>query len=304
MNKPIQAPPPGIYLNVDPESYFSWDYVSSSKLSLMARSPSHYRAGFQSEPTKAMSFGSLAHCAMLEPLAIIQRYTFLPDYSRDEENITADGSRSYSRATKYVRAKEEAFRAVNRGKEIVEESDFNRMVGISTALSNCELMRGLMSAGQPEVSIVFDDPETGLRCKSRCDWLHVGKGGSVLLDLKTTADASEFERSILKYGYSRQLAFYRRAVELSTGERPAVWIACVETSAPFGHRVAPMDPETLAIGETELDELLQRVAECQACDTWPGYAHPDAWRLPEWYRRSQPVELQISGEVLEVGGAS
>lgn len=302
MTKPIQPPPPGIYPNVPPEIYHAWNYVSNSRLNLMARSPAHYNVGFQGEPSLAMSLGTLVHNGILEPLEIAKRYVFMPDYSRDEENTTASGERSFSKATKYVRSKEEAFRAVNRGKEIIEESDYNRVVGISTALSKCEVMRGLMSVGKPEISIVFDDAETGLRCKARCDWLHVGKGGSVLLDLKTTADASEFERSILKYGYHRQMAFYRRAVELATGERPAVWIACVETSAPYGHRVAPLAPEALGCGETELDELMQRVAECQASDHWPGYGNPELWSLPEWYRRSQPVELNIGGEVLEVGG--
>jgi hypothetical protein len=304
MTKPTQPPGPGIYENVPPEIYFLWDAVSNSRLNLMARSPAHYNAGFQGEPTPAMSFGTLVHDGVLEPLSIIQRNVFEPDWSLDERNTTSDGARSFSSATKFVREQKAKFRELHRDKKIVSESDYNKMVGIATTLSNCEVMRGLMSAGKPEVSIVFDDPETGLRCKSRCDWLRVGKGGSVLLDLKTTADASEFERSILKYGYSRQLAFYRRAVELSTGERPAVWICAIETQSPFGHRVATLAAETLAIGEHELDELLQRVAECQASDTWPGYAHPDAWRLPEWYRRSQPVELQIGSEVLEVGGAS
>jgi len=302
MTKLLQPPPPGIYENIPPDTYFAWDAVSNSRLNLMARSPAHYNAGFQGEPTPAMSLGSLCHAGVLEPLEIAKRFTFEPDWASDPRNTTSDGARSFSASTKFVKEMKSKFRELHHNSEIVSEDQFNRMVGISTTLSNCEVMRGLMSSGKPEVSIVFDDAETGLRCKSRCDWLHVGKGGSVLLDLKTTADASEFERSIVKYGYHRQMAFYRRAVEAATGERPAVWICAIETSAPYGHRVAPMDPETLAIGETELDALLQRVAECQASEQWPGYDNPETWRLPEWYRRSKPIELNIGGELLEVGG--
>jgi hypothetical protein len=250
-----------------------------------------------------MTLGSLCHAGVLEPLAIVQRYTFMPDYSKDEENVTGSGERSFSKATKYVKTKEEAFRSVNRGKDIIEESDYHRMVGIATTLSSCPIMRGLLSAGRSEVSIVWDDATTGLRCKARCDWLDIGNDRCSLLDLKTTADASEFGRSIVRYGYHRQMAFYSRGVEIVTGHRPTAFIAAVETSAPFGHMVAPMDADALELGSREMDELLARVAESIATDTWPSYEHPESWKLPEWYTRksAEPVELVLEdGEVVVV----
>ncbi len=304
MSKNESCPPPGIYHNVDFETYLTWDAISNSKLGLMAKSPAHYAAGFQGEPTKAMSLGSLAHCGILEPLAIAKRYTFCPKYSEHPDNVTANGERSFSASTKFVKSMEDQFRKLNHDKEIIAEADYLKMVGIAGTLSGCPIIRGLMSSGRPEVSIVFDEQSSGLRCKARADWLHVGKDSAVLLDLKTCADASEFERSIVRYGYHRQMAFYRRAVEVATGIRPAVFICAVETSAPFGHRVALVAPEAMVIGADEADELLARIADCSVAGEWPSYSHPDSWELPEWYRRSQPVELTIGDEILSVGGKS
>lgn len=295
----------GVHHGIAFEDYLAIDAVSASRLQKMVRSPLHYQAGFTTEPTAAMSLGTLCHAGVLEPLSIIERFTFLPDFSGDEANVTASGERSYSRATKYVRAKEEAFRSVNRGKEIIDEADYRRMIGIATTLSNCPIMRDLMANGKPEVTLLWDDPATGLRCKARADWLCVDVKNDrvVLLDLKTTADASEFERSIIRWGYHRQLAHYSRGVECLFGIKPSVWMVCVETVMPFAHKVAPMDADSLGLGYREVEQLLAKVAECQATNVWPSYEHPQSWRLPEWYTRrsAEPVELALDdGEAILV----
>lgn len=297
------APQPGFYPNIDFERYLEWDAVSSSRLRLASKSPAHYLVGFQGEPTRSMSLGTLCHAGVLEPLQIIQRFTFMPDYSKDSDNQTAGGERSFSKATKYVKEREELFRSVNREKTIIAEDDYNRMIGIATALSGCDRMRSIMKHGQSEVSLVWDDPETGLRCKARADWLHVAENRALLLDLKTCADAGEFHRSIVRYSYHQQMAHYARGVEILTGLVPEVWVCAIETTNPFGHKVAPMDPDTLELGLVEVDRLLSRVADCMSSGTWPNYEHPDAWRLPEWYTRrtSDPVELVMEdGETVVV----
>jgi hypothetical protein len=43
----------GKFENVPFDEYLSWDAVSSTRLSRMAKSPAHYQAGF-GEPTEAM----------------------------------------------------------------------------------------------------------------------------------------------------------------------------------------------------------------------------------------------------------
>ncbi len=299
-NKP---PEPGIFPNVPFEEYLEWDCVSASRLKLAGRSMAHYQVGSNGEPTPSMNLRSLCHAGVLEPLAIAKRYCFMPDYSKHEGNVTAKGERSYSVSTKFVLEMQEQFKKLHFDKEIITEESYNKMIGIAGVLGSCPVMRALTSEGQPEVSIVWDDPGSRLRCRSRCDWLRVEQGRAVLLDLKTTADASEFERAIVRYGYHRQMAFYRRAVEVATGVTPEVRIVAIETAAPYGHKIAPMDPDALDLGALEVDRLLAQVALCNATNEWPSYDHPDAWKLPEWYtkRTAEPLELVLEdGETILV----
>jgi hypothetical protein len=294
----------GIHRDVPFEKYLEWDAVSNSRLGLANRSLRHYQAGFQGDPTPAMRLGSFIHCGCLEVRKLMMRYVFMPDYSKFEENVTGNGERSFSKATKFVKSKEDAFRQLNADKEIISEDDYHKLLGIAQSLQdNPEVVR-LLKQGESEVSIAWNDEATGLACKARCDWLHIADDHAVILDLKTTQDAKRFEDSILKYGYHRQAALYQRGVQAVTGKLATVYMLAVETTAPFACRVAPVDADTIAIGVTEVDELLARVAESIETGTWPSYANPESWRLPEWYTRklaTEPVELVMDdGEVVVV----
>lgn len=281
-----------MYENVPAEDYFAWEAVSNSKLSLLKRSPKHYMHGF-GEETEAMRLGSLVHSGVLEPLAIAKRYVFMPDYSKHPENKTKSGDRSFAKVTDFVKQMEENFRQLNFDKEIVTEAQYNVMVGMATALADNEQAKQLLRDGKAEVAVVWNDQETGLRCKAKADWLKPG----IMADLKTTADASDFERSIGKYGYHRQMAFYCRGL-MANGIEVEPWIICVEKSAPFGCRCAPMDSEALRIGAKEIDELLGLLVECQQNNHWPGYQNPSVWSVPEWYAKHEQLELIVDGETV------
>lgn len=297
MNQVSKCPEPGVYENVPPEDYFAWDAVSNSKLNLLRRSPMHYKHGY-SESTPAMRLGSLVHSGVLEPLAIAKRYVFMPDYASHPDNKTAKGDRSFSSSTSFVKSMEDQFRKFHHDKEVVSEEDYNTMVGMATALSGNAVARDLLRDGRSEVSVVWIDEDTGLTCKARADWLRPG----VMVDLKTTQDVSEFERSVVRYGYHRQMAFYERGLSFH-GIEVTPWIIAVEKSAPYGSRCAPMAEAALDLGHRELSELLQLLLDCKERDSWPGYENPTAWELPAWYierGETTDVELTIGGETLSV----
>lgn len=287
------CPAPGLYENVPAEDYFAWDAVSNSRLNLLRKSPKHYQFGFV-ESTGAMLLGTLVHSGVLEPLSIAKRYVFMPDYSNHPENVTGNGDRSFSSATKFVKSMQETFRRLHHDKEIVSEEQYNQMVGIATSLTENDIARQLLRDGKSEVSLVWDDPLTGLRCKARADWLKPG----VMVDVKTTMDAAEFERSIVRYGYHRQMAFYQRGLKMH-GIDVMPWIICVEKSAPFGCRCAPMEDAALKIGAKEIDGLLCQLVECQESNCWPGYPNPETWSCPDWYRQQAEAPAESVSEWFE-----
>ncbi|MBL8815228.1 MAG: PD-(D/E)XK nuclease-like domain-containing protein [Planctomyces sp.] len=291
----MACPKPGIYEGVGDE-YFEWDAVSNSRLSLLNRSPKHYQLGF-TEPTEQMKLGSLVHSGVLEPLAIMKRYTFMPNYANHPDNKTGKGDRSFSAATTFVKEMEEKFRQLNHDKEIITEQQYNVMLGMAQSLAEHSVASPLLRGGKPEIAVVWVDEETGLTCKAKADWLKPG----LLVDFKTTADASMFEKAIANYGYHRQMAFYQRGLQ-ANGIDVSPWIICCETKAPFGVRVAPMSEDCLDLGRREVDALLGTLVDCMESNNWPGYESPEAWTLPGWYKRpeEESIELTIGGEKLLV----
>ena len=277
----MATPKPGIYEGIEPEEYFSWEAVSNSRLNLLKRSPMHFRHGF-TEATDAMRLGTLVHTGVLEPLAIAQRFVFMPNYANHPDNVTGTGARSFSAATTFVKKMEEQFRQLHFDKQIVDKDQFDQMVGMANSLAACPPAKELLRDGKAEISLVWEDP-CGLLCKCRIDWLKPG----IMADLKTCKDAGSFERSIADYGYHRQMAFYQRGLAANGLDEHQPWIVAVEKTAPFGVRCAPMAEEALAVGRKEIDELLSLLIDCQRSNSWPGYESPEEWTLPRWYASNE-----------------
>jgi hypothetical protein len=268
------------------DEYRKWNAVSHSRLSLAAKSPAHYRYGRAIDPNRTLRLSSLVHCGVLDPLAIAKRYCFMPDFAQMPENINSQGERSYSSSTSYVRTMQERFRQLHPNRQLLSEAEYERMVGIARSLHENDLVLDLLRVGRPEVSIVWDDKPTGLRCKMRTDWLRIecGLPDAIVVDLVTTQDATRFEHAIATYGYHRRMAFQLRGL-LATGFASDIqpWIIAVETHAPFACRVARLCDDAIATGHYEVDDLFKVVACSKANACWPAYENPAHWDVPADY---------------------
>jgi len=283
----------GIFYDVPFSEYLQWNAVSNSRLGLAARSAAHYKQGFGDETTPALRIGSLTHCGVLEPLQLSNRYVVEPAFASMPENVDKKGERSFSHATNFVKEARAQFAAANGRKQIVSQSEYDKVVGIATGLAKEAAVRALMSFGSAEVSLAWIDEATGLACKCRIDWLQLTSEWVRIVDLKTCRDPKRFESAIAEYGYHRQMAFYRRGVDAVLGKHSAAYLIAVETDAPYCSRTACLSDEALKIGEQEVSDLLSLVAECKALNSWPGYTSPDAWELPAWKMRQNETEIEL-----------
>lgn len=302
----IAAPEPGIYPNVDFDEYLDWDAISNSRINLARRSLAHFRANASLESTPGIRIGSLSHCGKLEPLMLARRYAVMPRFEDDESNLTAKGEKPDSpRSTKYYREKAKEFETVNSDKQIVSQSEYDRMVAIVTSLNehprSCEYFG---APGPMEIAIVWDDPETRLRCKARLDKY---TPGTRIVDLKTytpeqgyLSPLDKFVRSIANYGYHRQMAHYQNGVSVLTQTRCEPALVVVENVAPYCVMAARMNEEWLEIGRREVAETLRAIRDAYDRNTWTGYESPDAWFVPNWYGANENVSLIIGGEMIEV----
>jgi hypothetical protein len=103
--------------------------------------------------------------------------------------------------------------------------------------------------GKAETTHMWTDASTGLECKCRPDWLT--DDGSIVVDLKTTKDASPrgFKQSVANYRYHVQAAWYLHGLEQATGKRPDQFIfICVESTAPYAVAVYAADAEMIERG--------------------------------------------------------
>ncbi len=138
--------------------------------------------------------------------------------------------------------------------------------------------------GKAEQSFYWVDQKTGELCRMRPDWL---RDDDLIVDLKTTEDASAegFARSIAKFRYDVQDAFYSDGFEAVTGRKPKgfVFIA-VEKKPPYAVGVYVLDAESKELGRAMYRADLDRFAECVKSNTWPGYGDKIVKvMLPAWH---------------------
>lgn len=292
----IELPKPGIHSGVPFADYLSWPAISNSRISLALKSLAHFKHCQFGEPSPALRLGQLVHCGVLEPMTVVKRYTVMPDFEKDAENKTADGTATCSKNTKFYKAKVAAYAAANADKIIVGQDEYDRLCGIGTALNRSAKAREyLFGGGEAEVSMLWYDHETGLPCKARIDWLNSG-----INDLKTTLDGANFNKSIAKYGYHRQGAHYQAGyATLHGGELKDFRLIAVESSQPYGVRAAPLNDDALETGRSEVRQALRDIAEAYELDSFPCYDDPASWCLPSWYAGADDeVELTIGGETV------
>jgi hypothetical protein len=291
------TPEPGIYEDVAFGDYLSWEAVSNSKLSLLAKSPRHYQLGYAKEPTPAMRLGSLYHCGVLEPLMFADRYAICPDFHLDAENCTQGGATSRATTTKYVKDRMDEFRALCDGREIVPREWYDETIALVRELNENELARKLLNdTGPREVSIVWE--EDGVLCKARIDKLAFTL--RTIVDLKSTAAVNEFTKAIGRYGYHRQMAHYQAGWKELTGDTLHTALIAVESSAPHAVQAAPLSDEAMIAGREERQRLMDLLRVCMDTGNWPGMPNPEFWNVPEWALNQEPIELILNGQSIEV----
>lgn len=133
----------------------------------------------------------------------------------------------------------------------------------------------LFADGDPELSIWWDDPETGLRLRARPDWMTVRRGRRVLGDLKKTGkgvDPRSIAKTIATHGYHQQHPWYAegvRAMELD--DDPAFVFVFVSDDPPHLVTVCELNPADVEIGHQLNRHAIDIWAKCVATDTWPDY---------------------------------
>ena len=272
--------------------YLERPEVSQSGLKLLLKSPLHYRHAqiYKRKPTAAMDQGTASHVAILEPEAFMQRFCMW-------DRKTDAGKMAPRRGQHW-----EAFRAKNAGKEVVTEDEFLTAQAMARSVhAEPEAMR-VLGRGQSEVSMFWADPDTGIECKGRLDW--VDQMSNVVVDVKTCRDASPigFGRQSAQLGYHLQAAHYSNGYRAVTGRDPKRYvIVAIESTAPHDVVVYDLPRELIDAGREQLSELLHKLKTCRDSDTWPGIGEGKvqtlelpAWAFPEESNDISDLGLEVA----------
>ena len=180
-----------------------------------------------------------------------------------------------------------AFVAENRGKILLNSTDAYCLDQMMLSLLEHPVSSGLIKGelpGKSEQSFFATEPETGLEVKCRPDFML--NDGSLIIDLKTTTDASPkgFQKSLVNFRYYVQAAWYLDVVELATGKRPDGFLfVAVEKQRPFSTGVYVADEEMIKIDREHAMEDFRNIAKWKAEDVSPGYSdRAEMISLPKW----------------------
>jgi hypothetical protein len=277
---------------MDNADYHAHPAISKSHLDLIARSPLHYWARYIDpkrvipEPTPAMRLGSALHTHVLELHKWDREYVIAPD--------------GIDRRTKAGKEAWAAFEAESAGKTVLSRDEADHVMHMGRAIHGHPAAAMLLNLpGEAETTHMWTEAGTGLGCKCRPDWLT--KDGSIVVDLKTTEDASPagFRKSIGQWRYGVQAAWYLHSLEQATGIRPAQFIfIAVEKKSPYAVACYAADEEMIQLGMETAMRDLQRIAECRTAERWPGYSDQiEMISLPNWLRPRPDGSTQQTPEI-------
>lgn len=175
---------------------------------------------------------------------------------------------------------------VNEHRTILNPEQWKTIHAMRDALMAHPAANALLTGipGKAEKSVYWIDATTGVLCRCRPDWW---RDDNLIVDLKTTEDASPegFARSIAKFRYDVQDAFYTDGVQQATGKRPKAFVfIAVEKKPPYGVGVYVLDAETKDLGRAQYQHDLRVYAGCLRTGEWPGYGDKiQTISLPAWH---------------------
>lgn len=255
------APGKGIISSLDENLYHGTkSLVSKSSLDHIARSPLHYAHHLTAvnKATPAMAMGSALHAYVLEPDKFASTYVCVPYFGDLRTNL--------------AKAKRDTWLEENGEKIGLTEEQYAHVLGMRESLMAHPTVRVLLKDFEPEVTLVWTDPDTGIQCKGRADALSKYAEG-LPVDIKSARDASEdgFRRAVYGRRYHVQDAFYTGGFRHNGIHAPNFIFPVVESEPPYAVGVYQLRTPSLLAGEAEYQRDLRTLAKCRETGIWTGY---------------------------------
>ncbi len=244
--------------------------ISRTELWRLRESPEKFKY-YQENPepaTPALIFGAAVHKLLLEPFSFEEEFAVAPTVDRR----TKDGKAAYN-----------AFCESLGDRAVITPEEYQKAVEMHTKAMSSPFVGKLLN-GDHEKPFFWVDDLTGEGCKIRVDCIATVGGKPVIVDYKTTADASTdgFMRSAINYGYTFQSGMYLEGVcqnlyhksilnVLGTGEAPLFVFIVQEKNPPYSINICQADDLFVKYGYDIFRELLGLYKDCKESNNFFGY---------------------------------
>lgn len=248
--------------------------VSRSELWHISESPQKfkYRKEHPDGETPSLLFGRAFHKMALEPDGFLDEYAITPDVDR---------------RTKEGKQKWQDFLDEVKTKTVLPEEMYLHAKEMCASLRSVPLAQKLLN-GPKETPFFWVDDITGEACKCRTDCLNTQYSRPIIVDVKSTTDASTeaFMRDAVKFGYDFQSAMYSEGVSKHIQQSPLFVFIAVEKDPPYAVNILQADELFLRRGQNIFRELLGIYHECKVSENWYGYlgknSQINTLALPAW----------------------
>lgn len=209
--------------------------------------------------------------------------------------VTPEGF-SLAAKNKFAQAIEEWEAAIEAGIPVMRFQDAQVVEEVTKAIGANKDAINALSNGLPEMTLAWQDKETGVWLRARPDWLPYsiinGQPVRVVTDLKFLAQTHcrphGFSKALFDFGYHQSAAFYDDGIEAIYGQRATNWLfIAVEKEAPFSVSVYELPQQDVERGRFQNRQAIRTFADCLATDKWPSYTSEEIQMvgLPVWARK-------------------
>lgn len=246
--------------------------ASSSQLrTIFSKSLAHYwdqsplnpdRQPFQD--TEATVLGRAAHHLLLGESNFSDFFVIRPDTAPDGRAWNGNNNS----------CKEWLAEQTLAGLTVLKPEQVEYIRGMSASLAAEPVIQGGILNGEVELSMFYQDRETGIWVKSRPDAI---PNGSDSADLKCVSDVFDdgISRSLGDRGYHQQAGVVSEAMLHVFGRQMEnFFLVYVEQKRPHSVRIDTIDPEDIAAGVEENRAALRLLKRALEADYWPGPKNP------------------------------
>lgn len=274
----VKIDKPGIY-NLPIEEYLGdcciGPSVSSSGLrKLLLEAPAKYWATsplnpnrFPEKPSEALDIGRAAHALALgEPE--FAKYFVVSPYDDFRKKEAQEWRKEQART-------------------VVRAEDFETIQAVAAVQKRSAQCMRAFEDGRAEMSLIWQDAETGIWLKARPDWLPNDPTTRFLVEYKTalSIDPRKWSTAAFGYGYHMQAAMQVDGVREVMGVEPmGVAHVVQEKDAPYLAELRLFSGEQIEDGRFMVREALGKFRACYEAGYWPGYTDaPSYVETPMWF---------------------